>query len=93
MITDIGVINDLLKQIRDKRLHYERLQIDEMIRRVSREELLNQELEQVRGMKAELTKAYEDVIGKYRLLSDNLEADFRTFENTQQARIFDRRLR
>ena len=62
-----------------------------MIRRVSREELLNQELEQVRGMKAELTKAYEDVIGKYRLLSDNLEADFRTFENTQQARIFARK--
>ena len=91
LITDIGVINDLLKQIRDKRLHYERLQIDEMIRRVSREELLNQELEQVRGMKAELTKAYEDVIGKYRLLSDNLEADFRTFENTQQARIFARK--
>ena len=42
-------------------------------------------------MKSELTRAYEDVIGKYRLLSDNLEADFRTFENTQQARIFARK--
>lgn len=91
LITDIGVINDLLKQIRDKRLHYERLQIDEIVRRVAREEILNQELEQVRRMKSELTRAYEDVIGKYRLLSDNLEADFRTFENTQQARIFARK--
>lgn len=91
LITDIGVINDVLKQIRDKRLHYEQLQIGEIIRRVSREELLIQELEQVRNMKSELTKAYEDVLGKYRLMFDNLEADFRTFENTQQARIFVRK--
>lgn len=91
LITDIGVINDVLKQIRDKRLLYEQLQIDEIIRRVSREELLIQELEQVRNMKSELTKAYEDVLGKYRLIFDNLEADFRTFENTQQARIFVRK--
>lgn len=91
LITDIGVINDLLKQIRDKRSHYERLQIEEIISRVSREELLIQELEQVKGMKSELTKAYEDVLGKYRLLLDRLETDFRTFENSQQARVFVRK--
>lgn len=88
LITEIGVINDLLKQVRDKRLHYEQLQIEEIIRRVAREELLIQELEQVRNMKSELTRAYEDVLSKYRLLFDSLEADFRSFENSQQARMY-----
>lgn len=91
LITDIGIINDLLKKIRDKRLYYEQLQIEEIIKRVSREELLIQQLEQARNMKSELTRAYEDVLGKYRLLFDSLEADFRTFENSQQARIFARK--
>ena len=50
-----------------------------------------QQLEQARNMKSELTRAYEDVLGKYRLLFDSLEADFRTFENSQQARIFARK--
>lgn len=87
LITEIGVINDLLKKIREKRLHYEQMQIEEIIKRVSCEELLIQELEQVRNMKSELTRAYEDVLSKYRLLFEKLEADFRTFENSQQARI------
>lgn len=87
LITDVGIINDFLKQVRDKHSHYENIQIEEIIKRVSREELLLREQEQVRGMKSELTKAYDDVLTKYRLLSDNLEADFRTFANGQQARI------
>ena len=87
LITEIGVINNLLKKIREKRLYYEQMRIEEIIKRVSCEELLMQELEQVRNMKSELTRAYEDVLSKYRLLFDKLNADFRTFENSQQARI------
>ena len=52
LIRDIGIINDLLKKIREKRLHYEQMQIEEIIKRVSCEELLIQELEQVRNMKS-----------------------------------------
>lgn len=91
LITDTGEVNGLLKQIRDKRIRYEQLQIEEIVRRVAREALLVQELEQVREMKAELTKAYDDVLAKYRSLFDNLEADLRTFENSQQARILDKK--
>ena len=87
LITDIGIINDLLRNIHKKRLHYEQMQIEEIIKRVSCEELLVQELEQVRNMKSELTRAYEDVLSKYGLLSEKLEADFHTFENSQRARI------
>lgn len=65
LIRDIGIISDLLKKIREKRLHYEQMQIEEIIKRVSCEELLIQELEQVRNMKSELTRAYEDVLSKY----------------------------
>lgn len=91
LITDIGEVNGLLKQIRDKRMHYEQLQIEEIVRRVSREELLIQELEQVRTMKSDLTKAYDNVLVKYRLLFENLEADVRSFENSQQGRILDKK--
>lgn len=87
LIEAIGVMNDFLKQVRSKRSHYEEVQIEEIIRRVAREENLIQELEQVKGMKAELTKAYDDVLARYRLLLDKLEADFHTVENSRQAQI------
>ena len=38
LIRDIGIISDLLKKIREKRLHYEQMQIEEIIKRVSCEE-------------------------------------------------------
>ncbi|WP_077154889.1 ATP-binding protein [Bacteroides bouchesdurhonensis] len=88
LIADRSIINDFLKQVRDKRMHYEEVQIEEIIKRVSREEMWTLELEQVRGMKSELTKAYDDVLSKYRLLLDKLEADFRTSENNRQTQIF-----
>lgn len=91
LITEIGLINDLLKQIRAKRLYYEQLQIDEIVSRVSCEELMLREQGQVLEMKSQLTKAYEDVLSKYRLLFDGLEADFRSFENSRQAQIFTRK--
>ena len=88
LIRDIGIINDLLKKIREKRLHYEQMQIEEIIKRVSCEELLIQGTLNKSGIwKSELTRAYEDVLSKYRLLFEKLEADFRTFENSQRARI------
>lgn len=91
LITDAGEVAGLLKQIREKRAHYEQLQIEEIVRRVGREGLLIQELEQVREMKSELTKACEDVLMKYRSLFDNIEAGSRSAENSGQARILTKR--
>lgn len=87
LIANIGEIDGQLKQIRDRQQYYDRLQIEEVIKRVSREELLIQELERVQAMKAGLTKAYDDVLAKYRLLFEQMESEFRSFENNQRARI------
>lgn len=91
LITDAGKVAGLLEDIRDKRAHYEQLQIEEVVRRVGREGLLIQELEQVREMKSELTKACEDVLAKYRSLFDNIEAGSCSAENSGQARILTKR--
>lgn len=90
LIGDIGESNSLLKQIREKRQYYEQQQIEEVIKRVSREDILAQELERVQGMKAGLTKAYENILDKYHLLTEQVESDFRSFENCQKARILGR---
>lgn len=84
---ETGAVNEFLKQVRSKRAHYEEVQIEEIIRRVAREENLMQEQEQIQGMKIELTKAFDDILGRYRLLFDKLEADFRSSENTRKAQM------
>lgn len=40
---EMGAVNEFLKQVRSKRAHYEEVQIEEIIRRVAREENLMQE--------------------------------------------------
>ena len=84
---EIGGLDEFLKQVRQKRLHYEEVGIEEIIKRVSHQENLNLEFQQITGLKAELTKAYDDILAKYRLLVDKLEADFRTSENNRQAQL------
>ncbi len=90
LISDISLQNDKLKQIREKRQHYDRIQIEEVIHRVSREDLLVEEQERVRALKAELTRAYDDVLAKYHLLLDKLETDFRLSTNALQSRILEK---
>lgn len=87
LIADIGVTKEFLNKVLSKRQHYEEVQIEEIIRRVSHEENLNQEQDQVQGMKNELTKAYDDVLARYNLLFDKLESGFHASENSRQAQI------
>lgn len=92
LVSEIGILGDYLKTIRQKQQDYERLQIGGVIERVEREDLQLQELEHTRDLKAELTKAYEDVMAKYRSLQDKIETDFRFYENQQNARKVDKQL-
>lgn len=91
LVAENGSIADRLKEIREKQQYYGQVKIGEVVKRVEREELLIAELEQVKEMKAELTRAYDDILAKYRLLFDKLEGDFRSFHNEQQGRILVRK--
>lgn len=91
LVSDKGGIETLLKQVHEKRLHYEQINIEEIIKRVAQEGLQNGELARISTMKEELTRAYQDVLSKYSSLFKNLDADLSLFENNKQTQILEKR--
>lgn len=91
LMAEIGEMKGQLRQIQEKQAHYEQIGIEELTRRVARETLLAQELEQLNSLKNGLTKAYDDLLMKYRPLFDNLESDFRQTEHDLQARLLNKK--
>ena len=92
LVSGKGGIETLLKQVHEKRLHYEQINIEEIIKRVAQEGLQNGELARISTMKEELTRAYQDVLSKYSSLFMNLDADLSLFENNKQTQILEKRL-
>lgn len=91
LIGDIRIVDTQLKDLREKRQYYGQIQIEEIIKRVAQEEFQSRELERVATMRTELTRAYDDILSKYRSLFDNIDADFRLFKNSMETRILDKR--
>ena len=91
LVSGKGGIETLLKQVHEKRLHYEQINIEEIIKRVAQEGLQNGELVRISTMKEELTRAYQDVLSKYSSLFKNLDADLSLFENNKQTQILEKR--
>lgn len=91
LVSGKGGIETLLKQVHEKRLHYEQINIEEIIKRVAQEGLQNGELARISIMKEELTRAYQDVLSKYSSLFKNLDADLSLFENNKQTQILEKR--
>lgn len=90
LVSGKGGIETLLKQVHEKRLHYEQINIEEIIKRVAQEGLQNGELARISAMKEELTRAYQDVLSKYSSLFKNLDADLSLFENNKQTQILEK---
>lgn len=82
-----GIIESDLKKIREKRRYYEHERIDEVISRVNRESALKYEWELLNKVYDELTGTYRDVISKYSLIEQGIDADFARFENETNKRI------
>ena len=91
LVSGKGGIETLLKQVHEKRLHYEQINIEEIIKRVAQEGLQNGESARISTMKEELTRAYQDVLSKYSSLFKNLDADLSLFENNKQTQILEKR--
>lgn len=82
-----GSIESDLKKIREKRKYYEQEHIDEVISRVNREPALKYELESLNKVYNELTSTYRDVISKYSLMEQSIDADLARFENEINKRV------
>ena len=82
-----GIIESDLKKIREKRKYYEQEHIDEVISRINREPALKYELESLNKVYNELTNTYRDVISKYTLMEQGIDADLARFENEINKRV------
>lgn len=87
LIKQSGIIDSDLKKIRDKRKYYVSERIDEVISRVNREPVLKYEQESLFKVYNELTNTYSDVISKYSLMEQRLDAGFAKFENDTNTKI------
>lgn len=86
-----GIIESDLKRIKEKRKYYEQERIDEVISRVNKKPALEYELESLNKFYKELTSTYDDVIGRYSLIEQGIDADFARFENEIKDRILCRK--
>lgn len=87
LVKQSGIIESDLKKIRDKQRYYEQENIEEVISRISKESSLKYELESLKAIYDELTHTYSDIIRKYSLLEQGLEAEFAKFETQSGKRV------
>jgi len=81
----IGIFTEKLKTIKSKRDEYELLNINEIIERVSKKNLLELENKNLSNEKAILTSAFSEIENKYKALLQGLQNQLKEFENNKQA--------
>jgi chromosome segregation ATPase len=82
---EIGVFSEKLKTIKNKREEYERLNINEIIERVGRKNILELEQKNLTNEKHLLTTAFADIENRYNALLSQLVNQLKEFENNKQA--------
>ena len=87
LVKQSGIIESDLKSVKRKHQYYEQEHINEVISRVSKEPALEYELKSLTRMYNELTNTYSDIIRKYNLLEQGIDAEFVKFENESNKRI------
>lgn len=88
---NLGTLETELSTIRVLRKKYEAMDIPALIKRIEAEGSVKAELERQENVLGSLTKAYDSVRDKYKLLSDTLIRAFRDFEAEQRTRLQDLR--
>ena len=85
LIGEKGGIEDKLKTIKQKTLFYTQANIEEVGKRIAQEENLKQDHKRLERMVNDLTHQYNDILSKYRNLSENLKGDLHSFHNRQES--------
>ena len=83
LLRELGVLDAQLKKTASKRKHYEEIHMDDILRRVEQEPVVEEERKRQVAMKEELEKSYRSVVDKYKALLDQLDMDLRAFENNK----------
>ncbi len=83
-----GVVNDRLKRLRERRDYYAAQQIEQVLKRFDKEQMLRGKLEGDKARLAELTSRFSDVKAKYNVLRQSVKNQLETFRQSQNNRIF-----
>ena len=88
---ELGVLDAQLKKTASKRKHYEEINMDDILRRVEQEPVVEEERKRQVAMKEELEKSYRSVVDKFQALLDQLDMDLRAFENNKNMLVNEHR--
>jgi len=83
---DISVLEDKLKTAKEKKDYYEKIQIEDLQKRVAKKNDLESEQEKLRKDQEVLKGQYSDVTQKYDQLFQQLERSLKAFEQSRNSR-------
>lgn len=84
---ELGVINDKLKRLKERKEFYEGERIEEVISRCSKEQGVKAELDILKDRLSDLTARYNDITAKYKTLRQDIAHQFGAFRQDQERRI------
>ena len=84
---ELGVVNDKLKRLKERKDFYANEQIEEVIRRCDNEQSVKTELDSLKDRLSNLTAKFNDITTKYKALCQNVTNQLANFRYAQQRRI------
>lgn len=84
---ELGVVNDKLKRLKERKDFYANEQIEEVIRRCGNEQSVKTELDSLKDRLSNLTAKFNDITTKYKALCQNVTNQLANFRYAQQQRI------
>lgn len=82
-----GVVNEKLKNVKERKTYYAEHKIEEVLRRCCKEQILQEQLEGDKARLADLTMRFNDVTAKYKLLCQSVESQFEKYRQSQENNI------
>ena len=82
-----GVVNEKLKYLKERKTYYAEHKIEEVLRRCSKEQILQEQLEGDKARLADLTMRFNDVTAKYKLLCQSVESQFEKYRQSRENNI------
>ena len=83
-----GVVNDRLKRMKERREYYAVKQIEQVLKRFDKEQMVREKLEGDKARLAELTSRFNDVTAKYNVLRQSVKNQLETYRQSQNNRLF-----
>ncbi len=85
---ELGVVNDRLKRLKERRDYYAARQIEQVLRRCDRDRMVREKLEGDKARLAELTSSFNDVTAKYNVLRQTVKNQLESYRQSQNDRIY-----